>query len=128
VNQQKRLYGLLAVVLTLGCSDPPQLGPAPDVLDREVFIATYVALRVETLRSQQATIEPASREQILKENGITSDDLLEFADYYGSNIPFMRDVWNDVEATLTDIRNQTPLVNQPGTIPMGDALRDSTQS
>ena len=69
----------------------------PDVIDRDTFITVFVDLRLAAVESEDFVITDSARDQILSSHGIDSESLVLFADVYGSDVEFMRDVWNDVE-------------------------------
>lgn len=89
------VLGLTA--MTTACGSGNDL---PETITREVFIDTYVDLRMTALNSQDQRVDSAGREQILAEHGVTADDLTLFADVHGAELEFMRDVWNDIEVRL----------------------------
>lgn len=71
-----------------------------DAIDRELFVQTYVDLRVAAIEADSQRIGEPEREAILARNGVTTDDLLHFAEVYADDLDFMRDVWNDVELRM----------------------------
>jgi hypothetical protein len=91
-----RLPLALVVACLVGCGE----APPPDVIDREAFVATWVDLRTAAAQAG-ATAPPASeRERILREHGVSEDELLGFVDTFGNEPRFMVEVWADVEARL----------------------------
>lgn len=98
------LVAVLSASLTMGCGEHT-IAPNPELIDRDVFIAVYADLRVGALRSPGQEITAEGRDAVLQRYGVTSDNLLDFADYYGPDIAYMRDVWNDVEVRLDSIRS-----------------------
>ena len=85
-------------VLTSACTSE---GPdaARETIPTDVFVDTYVDLRVAGLSrvASQDSISPEDRERILAEHGVTAEDLLEFVDVHGPNVPFIGTVWDSVE-------------------------------
>lgn len=71
-----------------------------DTIGRDVFIDTYVDLRVAALDSDSQRVAASDREAILAEHGVTADDLAYFVQAHAADLDFMRDVWNDVELRL----------------------------
>jgi hypothetical protein len=69
-------------------------------MDRERFIATYVEVRATALRNPGGQITPAQKEEILARNGVTEDQLLEFAEVHGRDVDYMAQVWGEVERRL----------------------------
>lgn len=90
-----RLAGLIALTVSLACG-----GPSADTIDREVFIATYVDLRVAALDTDTAKVGTEEREEVLRRHGVTAEDLTTFAEVHATDLEFMRDVWNEVELRL----------------------------
>ena len=95
---RRAVFSAAASLLLLGtvaCS-----GGAVDTIDREVFIATYVDLRMAALETDSARIARADRDEILQRHGVTAGDLEAFAELRGDDLDFMRDVWNEVELRM----------------------------
>jgi type IV pilus biogenesis protein CpaD/CtpE len=89
-----RLLAAALAALLLGCGD----SAAPEgVIDREVFIATWVDLR-EIARTTGDPIPEAERTRVLGENGVTEDQLLGFVAAYGDDPRYMAEVWTEIEA------------------------------
>jgi hypothetical protein len=87
-----------AVVLACGLAACG--GSAPETIDREVFIDTYVDLRTAALDTDSAKVAETDRAEILARHGVTEEDLLAFAEVHATELEFMRDVWNDVELRM----------------------------
>jgi len=70
-----------------------------DTISVDVFVDTYVDLRVAGLSRvpSQDSISPGDRERILAEHGVSAEDLLEFVEVHGPNVPFIGSVWDSVE-------------------------------
>jgi len=73
---------------------------------REIFIEAYVRLRVAALQTLTGQIVPAERDRILQEMGLTPEDLLRFVEVHGRNVPYMKEVWEEVDRRL-ETRRQT---------------------
>jgi hypothetical protein len=87
------------------CAGEPTASQDPVVtIDREVFIATYVDLRTAVLRSEEHELADRDRARILSDHDVTEDDLLEFAAVHGTDVAFMRAVWDEVEGRLDAVR------------------------
>ena len=71
-----------------------------DSIDRDVFIATYVDLRVAALETDSQRVATSDRESILADHGIVEGDLEGFTDAHAEDLDFMRDLWNDIELRL----------------------------
>ena len=90
-----RPAALLLLLGTLACS-----GGTADSIDREVFIATYVDLRMAALETDSARIGTAERDEILQRHGVSADDMKTFTEVHAGDLEFMRDVWNEVEVRM----------------------------
>lgn len=90
----------LAVVGGCAAEAPVKEG----VIARDVFIDTYVDLRTTALRAPEAELTDEARAEVLTRHGVTEEDLLAFADAWGGDIEYMRDVWDEVEARLDATR------------------------
>ena len=85
-----------ALALAAACGG----GAAGDTIDRDVFVAAYVDLRVAALDTDSARLAAPDREAILARHGVSEDDLTMFAAAHAEELEFMRDVWSDVEAAM----------------------------
>ena len=92
--------GLTTVVLAVAaaCSWGDTNGGSS--IDAEVFIQTFVDLRISALDTDSQRLAPIDREAILAEHSVTQADLTHFADAHGDDLDFMRDVWNEVELRM----------------------------
>jgi len=88
------------MLLASACSAGTSSGGAGDVIDREVFIQTYVDLRVAALETETQQLSDEARAEVLTRSGVTTDNLVNFAEVHGRDLDFMRDVWNDVELRM----------------------------
>ena len=95
---------LLLALVGSACSLGPSSGGAGGVIDREVFIQTYVDLRVAALETETQLLSDEARTEVLARHGTTAADLMRFAEANGRELEFMRDVWNDVEARMDALR------------------------
>ena len=89
-------------------------GAGDDTIDREQFIQTYVDLRVEGLKAETGSISEDVRDRVLSDHGVTEQDLLTFADVHGRDVPFMKDVWDEVERRLDDVRPEPTHAEREG--------------
>lgn len=80
-------------------------GPgAEELISRETFVSTYVDLRVAALRNPDGEIEPGERARLLREHGVTEEQLLRFVEGHFQDAGYMEAVWDDVESRLDSIR------------------------
>lgn len=106
----RALLALLVAVaapLLAACGDD---GAAPaarerETISREVFVETYVDLRLTALRSGREQVDPAAREEVLARQGVTEDDLLTFVEVHGERVHFMNGVWDEIEARIDSVRS-----------------------
>jgi hypothetical protein len=70
-------------------------------IPRETFIQAMVELRLLASESPEE-VAPTRRDRLLEELGITSEQLIRFAEVHGRNVPYMNDVWNEVHQRLLD--------------------------
>ena len=114
VPRRRAFFGGLSTVLclvALACgSSGSQAGDS--ALEREVFVATYVDLRVTALTGD-GELTDAQRSEVLARHGVTEDDLTGFAEAHGPDLPYMRDVWNDIEARLDATRSRPDSASSP---------------
>lgn len=91
-----------ALLVAAGCEE----NGGPETISREVFVETYVALRVAELRERRDDgISAEARERVLAEQGVTEEELLTFAEVHGRDVNFMEQVWDEVETRLDEKRN-----------------------
>ncbi len=82
-----------------------------DIIDREVFIAAYVDLRAAALSTDDGELTDEARVEVLSRHGASEVDVLNFAEYHAPDLPFMREVWDQIEVLL---EAQRPLMDGPG--------------
>ena len=99
-----RFAGRVCAILALavGVSAPTACGPeaAEDEavgIETERFVATYVDLRMATLRAGVDQLPLHRRDSILDAHGVTQEDLLEYVEINGRNAQFMQAVWDTIE-------------------------------
>jgi len=97
------LLTLCAAPLLAGCGDSS--GELDGIITREEFVQAYSELRVNALRTEGGKIALEERDRILAELNLTPEDLIDFVEVHGRDIPFMREVWEEVENNLETRRN-----------------------
>lgn len=105
----RRALLLLLVLVSgaMGCDGGGASSRETPVMDREVFVRTYVALREKALLREgggQMDLPDSLRTAVLDREGVTEDELVRFAEVRGTDIPYMRQVWADIEARLEERR------------------------
>lgn len=97
---RRRIPPIALVFLAVACGGDAQ-GPVPaDVIDREVFIETYVDLRVAAVAADAFRVSAEQRAEILARHGIDGDDLVRFADAHGRDLDYMNEVWTEIETRI----------------------------
>ncbi len=97
------LLTLFAVPLLAGCRDSSEA--IEGVITREQFVQAFSDLRVSALRSEGGEIALEERDRVLAELGLTPEDLIEFVEAHGRDLPFMQEVWEEVDHNLETRRN-----------------------
>ena len=72
-----------------------------DTIDRETFIEVYVDLRSVALRKTSRKVNAVERDSVLTMHEVTEENLRLFLEVYHTEVEFMRDLWNDVEARIS---------------------------
>jgi hypothetical protein len=106
LSPKLRLLGavLAAVLVPAACTGDAAAPQGTSTVDRETFISTYVALRTAAIRNEGHEVEEGERASILARGGISEEDLMGFVDAHGTDVAFMRGVWDEVEARLDAVR------------------------
>jgi len=91
--------GVLLGTLLLG-STACGPGGREDSMDRELFVATYVDLRITASETDSLRLGDSGREEILTRHGVSAAELSYFAETHAKDLGFMREVWNEVEIRL----------------------------
>ena len=65
-------------------------------------MGAYVDLRMAAPSSETTGLGDEARDSILAAYDVTEQDLLDFIDTHGSDVEFMRDLWTELEARLTE--------------------------
>ena len=96
------LLTLCAIPLLAGCGDSSE--QIEGVITREQFVQAFSELRVSALLSEDGEIVLEERDRILAELGLTPEDLIEFVEAHGRDLPFMQEVWEEVDHNLESQR------------------------
>jgi hypothetical protein len=114
--------GLLLVALT-ACDGGIPGSERERTIPRETFIQAMVELRLAAVESPGEPVTAARRDRVLEALGVTSEQLVRFAEVHGRNVPYMNDVWNEVQRRLLEqadeeepapARRIRPPVSEPG--------------
>jgi hypothetical protein len=96
---------LVAALLASVGAACTRTAPQPaGVIDREVFIAAWVDLRLAALQAPDRRLPVAERARVLREHDVTEEELLAFAEAHGSDIELMKAVWDEVDRRFKDMR------------------------
>lgn len=108
------LIACLALALVLPACDsdfPSSEGRAP--IDRATFVETFVELRLAAIDAGSTSISEADRERVLSERGVSEDDLRAFIEVHGRNVPYMNEVWREIEEKLEAARAPDEVEGEP---------------
>lgn len=86
---------LMAAGGAAGCG-----GGSTEPIPRETFIEAYITLRTTALRNETGELDPISRDRILEERGLTVQDLLHFVEVHGRDVPFMGELWEEIDSEV----------------------------
>jgi len=89
----------VAVSLSACGGDTAGLDKA-SIMDRAGFVAAFVDLRAAALVTEDGEITDESRAEVLARHGTSEEGLLDFAEYHAEDLPFMRQVWDEIEVLL----------------------------
>ena len=99
------LPGAGLLCLSLACGGE-QASEAAGSIPRDVFVGTYVELRMAALHSPDGRVSPEAKAEILEAKGVTEADLLEYVDAHGERVQFMVEVWAEIDDTLRALRTE----------------------
>jgi hypothetical protein len=98
----------MTAVLAAGALAPAACGDEDiddsAALESEWFVATYVDLRMATLRAGVDQLPVPIRDSILSAHEVTEEDLFQFAELHGRDAGFMQAVWDSVENRMNRLR------------------------
>lgn len=86
----------------------------PVTIDRATFVDAYVELRSAALRRGLSGVDGPLRDSVLREAGVTEEELLTFAEVHGGDLEFMQEVWTDVSLRLDSIPLQPVVADSAG--------------
>lgn len=98
------VVGLAGVLLLAACGgEDASAIDREGLIEREVFVQTYIELRMEAFDNTPRVITEGERDAILEARDVSADDLRSFVKYHGPNVAFMRDLWADIEAQILSL-------------------------
>jgi hypothetical protein len=74
----------------------------------EQFMSAIVALRTAIIRSSRGVLTEEERDRVLAEQGVSPDELRQFVDVHGANVPMMSQLWTEVERRIRERFGPTP--------------------
>lgn len=108
---------LLILVLSLviaGCSfNGEETGPK-HTISREEFVEAYRELRLLALQGEGRRLTVTARNRLLDSLGVQEEDLLRFVDVHGTDVQFMRGIWEEVDSVLEALRRPEVMTEDPG--------------
>ena len=107
IHKLTRLTPLLLLAAT-ACGGETSPEPPADLLTREEFVAVYVELRQATLVTGMQAPTPEIREEVLTRFGVEAQQLMDFVEFYGRDVPTMRSIWEEVESIIDSNRLGRP--------------------
>lgn len=93
---------LACATLLAGCDDRIPTSRDEETIPRESFIATMVELRTAAVRTQMGLVTLEQRDRILSRHGVSEEELRQFADVHGANVPMMNELWSEVERRIAE--------------------------
>lgn len=99
-----RILFVLAVLVLGGCAPDTPGSRGGGAIETEAFMQAMVALRLDAADRPGSVLQPAQAERILAERGLRPDDLRRFVEVHGQNVPFMNNVWAEVERRIRETR------------------------
>jgi len=95
---------VVLVLALAGCSGgaEPDAAPPPDLIEREVFVETFVDLRIAALDNPAWVITPAERDSVLAAHGVTAEQIEQFVLHHGRDVRWMRELWDEVDARILE--------------------------
>ncbi len=100
-HRPRLIVPIVAMTLCWSCSGGATDAPV-ETAGREAFIGAYLDLRIVALSLGSTVFGDQVRDSVLTLHGVTEQDLRDFIDTYGEDVEFMRDLWIEVEARLTE--------------------------
>ena len=95
-----------ALLWTMFACGGEQAPEAAGTISRDVFVGTYVELRMAALHSPDGRVGPEAKAEILEAKGVTEADLLEYVDVHGARVQFMVEVWAEIDDSLRSLRTE----------------------
>lgn len=98
---------LTAVLLGAACGDGAASAGGAPTISREAFVEVMVDLRTSPLLDPSGLLPSGEPERILEENGVTAEQMRSFVEVHGGDVPFMAEVWTEIDARVVEARRAT---------------------
>lgn len=100
----KSRFGLVGALLLAACGgdDAPEVD-AEDLIAGDVFVQTYVELRMESFDNTPRIITTGERDRILQAHDVSEEELRLFLEVHGPDVEYMRDLWAEIEAQILSL-------------------------
>lgn len=99
-----RIVTLLAIGTILvaagGCGNSASGPSRGDTISRERFVEAFYELRKEGIRSPMMEISLQARDRILEDLGVTEEELITFAEAWGTDGEMMQGIWEEVDSLM----------------------------
>ncbi len=73
-----------------------------EAIPRELFIDSYVDLRVEALQRPSGVLTAEESEPVLRRHGVTDQDLRTFIEVHARDMPYMSELWFEIERRIRE--------------------------
>jgi hypothetical protein len=99
----------LALVLLAACGGerPPEVPEG--TITREQFMTAWIDLRFAALEAGLPEPTPEARDSVLVAHDLTAADLFQFVEAYGRDVPFMRNLWEEIEDSIQVFTESDPI-------------------
>lgn len=87
---------------------------AEETIPREKFMEAYIELRITGLKAEGQEMTLTMRNRVLDSLGVTEEELLHFVDVHGTDVGYMRSLWEEVDSVLDARRRPEALPSDPG--------------
>lgn len=102
---------VFVTLLLVSCSDGAQEEAAQETISREAFAKAYIDLRMNALQAEGQEMTLAMRNQVLDSLGLEEEDLIHFVEVHGTDVQFMRNLWEEIDSIL-DARRRPESVGE----------------
>ncbi len=94
------MLAILLGLLSASCSGGDPATGAGETISSEAFVEAFVALRTSPALGPAGYLPAGEPERVLAEQGLVPDDLRRFVEIHGQDVPFMTEIWTEIESRL----------------------------